>query len=229
MTVLRPGRLLLGLFVALSAVDFLLTWYLLEHRGGSFYESNPVARWFLVRFGWVGLAGFKTAVVLVVGGTVLLLNRRRPRTANRLLRFACLATGLVVLYSFFLLNRASAGSRIHDDASIQTTSQQLDVKLRHSHQYQLLHAQLSDDLVAGRCTLEEAVDRLAATPHVQDQDWLRGLRARYPNCSDRDCLTASLLRSVGERSGDTSLSLAPTAISLTVTEAELAADEDLDG
>src|SRR5437588_12828510 len=55
----------LYLFAVLSAADFVMTWWLLRHGDGVVYESNPVANWWLGRFGWTGLAGFKGAVALL--------------------------------------------------------------------------------------------------------------------------------------------------------------------
>ncbi|MCI0464218.1 MAG: DUF5658 family protein [Gemmataceae bacterium] len=197
MSAVRPGRLLLALFVTLSLTDFLLTWYLLEQRGGRFYESNPVARWFLVQFGWAGLAAFKTAVVLLVVGVALLVSRRRPRTSRRVLTFGCLTTGVVVLYSCFLLNRASASRFIPDEASILATGRQLDAKLHRSREYRALLDRLGAHLRAGACTLEEAVDLLAASAQGQDPEWMRWLRSHYPDHTDRECLTANLQHYAG--------------------------------
>ena len=47
------------LFILLSLVDLALTWWLLAHSYGQVYEANPVARWWLMRYGAAGLAGFK--------------------------------------------------------------------------------------------------------------------------------------------------------------------------
>ena len=65
MSTLRRNLLWL-LFIALSGADLFLTWRLLSSRGSAVYESNPVAAWFLGRFGWMGLTAFKAVAVLVV-------------------------------------------------------------------------------------------------------------------------------------------------------------------
>ena len=55
----NPGKQLL--FVVLNFADLVLTAWLLSTSEGGVYEANPVARWWLVRHGWLGLAAFKAA------------------------------------------------------------------------------------------------------------------------------------------------------------------------
>jgi hypothetical protein len=96
------SRWKLALFVGLSVADFLLTWWLISSTGGIVYESNPVAGWLLSRYGWPGLAAFKgLAATTVIGSAVTLCLCRRP-SGERVLTFACSATGGVVLYSGLL-------------------------------------------------------------------------------------------------------------------------------
>src|SRR5215831_6550499 len=95
----HPVRLLL--FGLLSLADLFLTLRLLAHSG-AVYESNPLARWWLARHGWLGLACFKAATVLVVVGLAGAITRRRPRAGGRVLGFACAALALVVCYSSVL-------------------------------------------------------------------------------------------------------------------------------
>src|SRR5690349_18620406 len=108
---MKLRRSLLGksvLFAVLGLADLLLTSYLLRTEYGSVYESNPVARWWLARWGWAGLAGFKLAIILLVIASVKLIARYRPRTATHVLSFACGATALVIGYSCTLLGTARA-------------------------------------------------------------------------------------------------------------------------
>ena len=66
----------LGL-IALSAADVLVT-YILLRRGPAFYESNPVAHWFFLRWNIAGMAVFKFSamgLVIVIGEIV---ERHRP-------------------------------------------------------------------------------------------------------------------------------------------------------
>src|SRR5215471_13598299 len=66
-----------GLFILLGVADLLITCYLLGAAPGQFYESNPVARWWLDRWGWAGLASFKAATVLLALAAVGVVARRR--------------------------------------------------------------------------------------------------------------------------------------------------------
>ena len=90
-----------GLMI-LSAADLLVTYALLQ-RGPSFYESNPVAQWFFLRWNIAGMTLFKfglMAVVVVIGEVV---ERHRPGWGRTLLAASCLATAAVVWYSLRLL------------------------------------------------------------------------------------------------------------------------------
>jgi Domain of unknown function (DUF5658) len=87
------------LFVLLSVADLTLTWWLLRSSYGAFYEANPVACLLLKHFGWLGLAGFKVGLVLLVLTLVVFIARRQPRVAGRLLAFGCMCLALVVSYS----------------------------------------------------------------------------------------------------------------------------------
>ena len=91
----------LGL-IALSAADVLITYVLLQ-RGPAFYESNPVAQWFFLRWNIAGMAVFKFSamgVVVVIGEIV---ERHRPGWGRALLLVSCLATAAVVWYGLRLL------------------------------------------------------------------------------------------------------------------------------
>ncbi len=88
--------------VALSAADLLVTHALLR-RGPAYYESNPVAHWFFLRWNIAGIAFFKFAVmgfVIVIGE---LVERHRTGWGRGLLLVSCLLTLLVVLYGLRLL------------------------------------------------------------------------------------------------------------------------------
>ena len=87
------------LFALLSLADLTLTWWLLGHSDGQVYEVNPVARWWLVRHGAVGLACFKGAVVLLVLTLTAVISRSKPRAAGQVLTFGCVSLVFVVLYS----------------------------------------------------------------------------------------------------------------------------------
>ena len=91
----------LGL-IALSAADLLVT-YVLLRRSPAFYESNPVAQWFFVRWNIAGMAVFKFSamgLVVIIGEIV---ERHRPGWGRSLLLASCLATVAVVLHGIRLL------------------------------------------------------------------------------------------------------------------------------
>ena len=91
----------LGL-IALSVADVLVT-YVLLRRGPAFYESNPVAQWFFLRWNIAGMAVFKFSamgLVVVIGEIV---ERHRPGWGRALLLVSCLATAAVVWYGLRLL------------------------------------------------------------------------------------------------------------------------------
>lgn len=105
-TTYHPRKLFL--FTALSLADLGMTVYLLHQGQGRIYESNPVANAWLAAFGWIGLAMFKAVTVLMVAGIAVFVSRSRPRTGGGILKFGCLATGGVVLYSCLLSGSSAA-------------------------------------------------------------------------------------------------------------------------
>ncbi|HYT94516.1 MAG TPA: DUF5658 family protein [Gemmataceae bacterium] len=105
MTPRRLPRLLITLFVLLSAADLALTCYLLGQSNGQFYEANWLAGSVLTRFGFAGLAVFKVLMVVFVSTLVGIIAARRPSAARRVASFACLAVGIVVVYSVTLCSR----------------------------------------------------------------------------------------------------------------------------
>jgi predicted Zn finger-like uncharacterized protein len=91
----------LGL-IALSVADLLVTYALLQ-RSPAFYEANPVAQWFFVRWNIAGMALFKFSamgLVVVIGEIV---EHHRPGWGRGLLTVSCLATAAVVFQGLRLL------------------------------------------------------------------------------------------------------------------------------
>jgi len=87
--------------IALSAADLLVTYALLG-RGPSFYESNPMAQWFFLRWNMAGMTLFKfsaMSLVIVIGEYI---ERRRPGWGRGLLLISCLATAAVVAHGLRL-------------------------------------------------------------------------------------------------------------------------------
>jgi hypothetical protein len=94
------GRLYL--FTVLSLVDLILTWALLNFAEGKVYELNPIALAWLVKYGWPGFVVFKFLGVSLIGFIAVFVARHQPRTAARILTFACVAVGLVLIYTCYI-------------------------------------------------------------------------------------------------------------------------------
>jgi hypothetical protein len=181
----------LSLFVALSLADMALTLFLLGRQGGGAYEWNPVASWWLARFGGAGLAGFKLGTVLLVAALTLAVSRRRPRAAGRLLSFGCAALLAVIAHS------ARLAPGVHDEANqaerIETRAQRLEQeRVRETTFTKLVH-ELGNDLVFRRRSLAEAVDVLSATEKARDPEWLRRAALLYPGLTGREQLGVRLI------------------------------------
>lgn len=173
-------------FALLSVADLTLTWLLLRLPDSAAYEANPVANWWLIRFGWAGLAAFKAVTVLVVFAAVAAVFRSRPRAAAGLLWFGCAVVATVVLYSASLF--PSVFGRLSEAEAIrqaQLIDQVVEETNRTRPEYDRLMADLSAALIAGNCSLAEAVERVAATDRVKDPTWQRGLEGALPDHSPR--------------------------------------------
>lgn len=94
------------LFAGLSLADLSLTRIILHDGGGAAGEVNPFARAWLEQHGWAGFATFKIAAMLLVMAITVFLFLSAPRWGRRVLAFACLSVGSVVLYSVCLLTMA---------------------------------------------------------------------------------------------------------------------------
>jgi hypothetical protein len=101
-------------FLFLSAMDVMLTGVALAMGA---YESNPVAAWFLERFGAGGLVLLKFTAVPVVIGLCEYIGRRKPPTGRKLIEWvvALSAVPIVVTLSIlmvaaYLKEPAAAGS-----------------------------------------------------------------------------------------------------------------------
>ena len=105
----RPLEKETSLFILVSALDFYMTFLLLDHSqsdGGEsvFYESNPAARYFL-DWGINGLIFFKFSIVAFVAVIVQVIATKKEKTARRLLQFATALVACVVIYSLTLFLR----------------------------------------------------------------------------------------------------------------------------
>jgi len=97
-----------SVFILVNVLDFFVTYWLLAHNevGFNFYESNPLARYFLDRWGVVkGLLGFKLAIVLFVCLIAQIVATRKPETARKLLVIGTVLVFGVVIYGVSLFVR----------------------------------------------------------------------------------------------------------------------------
>ena len=92
-----------SMFLLVSVFDVLMTWMML--RSGRFYESNPVARYFLNHWGMKGMIYFKFSVVAFVCVLTQFIATRRPLLTERILKFATVVVACVVVYSLVLFVR----------------------------------------------------------------------------------------------------------------------------
>lgn len=190
---LHPGKF--ALFGVLSVADLLLTLRLVHASGGQVYESNPLASAWLELYGGTGLAIFKGLALLLVAGVVLYIALHRPRAAGKILGFACVATGAVVVYSCFLVGLfGKAPHEAHRDEVRQAEmhGQHLDRAISQERAYAVLLDQLVQDLIANRCTLADAVERLAGSAKGQDPRWLDLLRKSYPDHTSAESMALHL-------------------------------------
>ena len=79
-----------------------MTYWMLMHQGEeriSFGESNPVARYFLDRWGIHGLLYFKIAIVTFVILITVIIAERKLHLARLILWIGIATTAAVVIYS----------------------------------------------------------------------------------------------------------------------------------
>ncbi len=190
---LHPGKF--ALFGALSLADLFLTQRLVHVSGGQVYEGNPLASAWLELYGWTGLVIFKALALLLVAGVIVYISFHRPRVAGKILGFACLATGLVVVYSCFLVGlfgKTTTPLRADEVQRAEAHSEHLDRAIHRERAYAILLDGLVQDLIADRCTLAEAVDRLAQSAKGRDPHWIALLRKSYPHHSRAESLALHL-------------------------------------
>jgi Domain of unknown function (DUF5658) len=197
------------LFVLLSVSDLVMTWWLLQESGRVTAESNPIADWWLSRYGWLGLAGFKMSLVLVVIGLTRIISRQRPRAAGHVLCFGCAILGLVLLYSAALGQTAPTPAELvaeicKEREEDNCQAQQICVQ---SIAYVKLLDSVCHDVDAGKCTLVEAVERLMRSEQNQDPARQRVLLSVLPGRCVEECLAIQIVMFVRESS--VSLSSAP--------------------
>lgn len=96
-------------FLFLAAGDVMLTWFILERRGGT--EVNPIADVVIKSWGLWGAIGFKFSLVLFVIIVCEVIGRRKPSRADFLIGTAIAVSALPVTYSLALLAWHAAAVR----------------------------------------------------------------------------------------------------------------------
>jgi hypothetical protein len=192
-----PHRRKLYLFVLLSLADLFLTWCLLHQDQGPFFESNPVAGWWLQRHGWLGLVAFKAATVLVAAALLVVVSRYRPRTAGNALVLACALVGGVVFYSCYLAQaNASTTAEVR---SLLEDHERLEALGNRLRAYVALRERMIDEIIAGRFTLSAAAEQLIWMERCRDPRGMCFLRACYAGYSLKECVAAQLMVTSVER------------------------------
>ena len=87
-------------FILMNVLDLVLTNILLQRNA---IESNPIANFVFIHFGFVGMIVFKLASVLFVCLAAQLIAMRSLSKAKWLLWFGCLVVGSVLVYSSRLI------------------------------------------------------------------------------------------------------------------------------
>lgn len=87
--------------IALSVADIIMTFTLLR-TSHVYYESNPVAGWFLARWDMKGMVVFKFAAIATAIATGEIIERRRPGLGKLILIIGCMAAAAVVWHGLRL-------------------------------------------------------------------------------------------------------------------------------
>jgi uncharacterized protein DUF5658 len=189
-TYVPHGRKLL-LFLGLNLLDLALSRWLIHPGSPELREVNPVASWALSGGGWAGLASFKLAMVLLAATLFIVISHYRPGTGARVLNLSCLAVGVVVVYSGYLV--ASNGVAVADLDRKQKEDEELQQEFRKAAADRAVLQGLAGDLAAGRCTLTEASAHWRRCK-AADPIWLPRLRAALGRNSDAECVALVLIR-----------------------------------
>jgi len=189
----RVFSLSIVVLLLLNAADFAVTWFLCQDTG-DVYEANPVAAWWLQCFGWLGLAGFKAALVLAVVGIAVLLIRHRPRAAWVVLGLGCAAATFAVLAGARLAYSAEdRGRELADVTDDEVVASRLEDEVVRGHNYRAVLLNESERLGAGKTTLAESVKRLGETDKASDPVWLARMRFCFGPMNREQCLAINLV------------------------------------
>jgi hypothetical protein len=189
----RAFSLSILVLLLLNAADFALTRLLCQESGGA-YEANPVAAWWLMRFGWLGLAGFKAALVFAVVGIAVLLIRHRPKAAWAVLGVGCVAAAFAVFAGARLAYSAEERSReLADVTTDEVVASRLDDEVARGHCYRAVLLSEANQLGAGKSTLRDSVKRLGETDKASDPVWLSRMRFCFGPMNREQCLAINLV------------------------------------
>jgi hypothetical protein len=94
-------------FVLASALDFMMTYIMLQHQEVQFVESNPIALFFINHWGIKGLLYFKMAVVAFVALICQIIARENLQLGRKVLFAGTAIVGTVVVYSVLLHQSAT--------------------------------------------------------------------------------------------------------------------------
>lgn len=92
-------------FILVSVLDILMTRFLLKKK--EFGEANPVAGFFINRWGDPGMVFFKMGMVAFITVVAQIIATRDQRAARWVLVFGIAAVSGVVVYSLILLLRTN--------------------------------------------------------------------------------------------------------------------------
>jgi hypothetical protein len=186
--------------MVLSLCDLALTWWLLERSGRAVAEGNPVADWWLSRYGWFGLACFKAALVFIVVLLTGIIARQRPRAAGKVLAFACAVLTAVVIHGAVLGQTAPTSAESSED--INRGLEDMNVHTRRvtagTKPYSEFLERMVDRLAGGESTLAEAVERLMTWDRNRDPVRQRTLMSVFGGRSMEEALARQMLSFVEE-------------------------------
>jgi Domain of unknown function (DUF5658) len=150
--------LVLGL-VCLQTADLLCTYLLLDGGGrADVYEANPLARSVLATGGWAGVAAFKFSITFVAVLASLMVSRRRPATAVRLLATLCAVMLGVNAYSGSLL--ASPDPNAVAERQANERAEYLTGQVDGTREFLNARTAICDAVLDGQCDTAEAASRL---------------------------------------------------------------------
>src|SRR5262245_8852936 len=88
-------------FLFLSSLDIMLTWAIIEKRGGS--EVNPLAALIIEEWKLGGAIAFKFSLMLIVVIVCEVIGRKRDALGRTVARIAVVVSAMPVAYSLGLL------------------------------------------------------------------------------------------------------------------------------